>query len=81
MTQQELLAALQAVNGVLTAVTPLVGGVTTLGLSLVKEIKGNGTAVGDFATEIAKFDGLVAQGIAVDDQFRADHGLPPVPNG
>lgn len=69
---------LKQINATLTALNPLVGAAVGLGAMLVKSIRERGTDIGPFQSEIDKFDQLVAQGIAVDAQWRADHGLPPV---
>lgn len=80
MNEQEILVALQGVNAILAAASPIVGAATAIGTSLIKQIRGSGTAIGPFSEEIGKFDGLVALGFGVDEKFRADHGLPRSPN-
>lgn len=69
------LALLQAVNGIITTATPLAGAAVALGLFIVNDLKARGQNVGDFATEIAKFDAAVANILSKDAQWRKDSGL------
>ncbi len=73
---KETLTVLQQINGLLAQANPLVGSVTALGIALIQSIKANGTAIGPFADEIAKFETILANGVTVDDAWRAANGLP-----
>lgn len=69
------LELLKAINAIVTTVSPLAGAAAALGMFIVSDLKARGQNVGDFATEIAKFDAAVAPIFAKDAQWRRDSGL------
>ena len=73
---KETLTVLQQINGLLVQANPLVASVTALGVALIQSIHANGTDIKPFADEIARFEGLLAGGVTVDDTWRAANGLP-----
>lgn len=70
---------LQSINAFITLLNPLIGSALALGTAIVADVRSQGADVGPFADEIAKFDALVAGGIATDADWRRRHGLPDWP--
>lgn len=73
----DALATLRAINDLLETATPLIGAAMTFGRRIVEDVAARGENVGDFATEIARFDAVVAAALDADAAWRARHGLPP----
>lgn len=78
MKVEDVAKGLSEVNTMLETLNPLLATAIGLGLMFAKALKQSGTDIKDFQSEIDRYDGLVADGIAADDQWRADHGLPPM---
>lgn len=76
MNQEKTLAALQLVNTLLEAAAPVAAAAISLGVALIHQIKSAGTDIAPFQEEIIKLETKLAGGVAVDDAWRAQHGLP-----